>query len=197
MPADVARHYRDVLSPDPKVSKPAADWLLEHQPQHWSMLHTSLVPTIIGGGFRYNVIPSEAKATIDVRLHPQEDQTTFLDTLRGVIDDPNVEVRWGRERYRPAGGSRIDTEAFKMLEAQVTQHYDTMVLPTMGTGATDMAQIRSKGIQCYGIGPAIDSEDAPKGFGAHSDQERILERELHRFVRFQYDVVMELARARN
>jgi acetylornithine deacetylase/succinyl-diaminopimelate desuccinylase-like protein len=194
--ADEAKHYRDVLSADPKVSRAAADWLLEHQPQHWSMLHTSLVPTIIGGGFRYNVIPSEAKATIDVRLHPQEDQATFLDTVRRVIDDPNVEVRWGRERYRPAGESRIDTEAFKMLEAQVTQHYDAMVFPTMGTGATDMAQIRSKGIQCYGIGPAIDSEDAPRGFGAHSDQERILERELHRFVRFQHDLVMELARAR-
>jgi hypothetical protein len=59
-----------------------------------------------------------------------------------------------------------------------------------------MAQIRSKGIQCYGIGPAADTEDGPKGFGAHSDQERILESELHRFVRFQYDVVLELARAR-
>ena len=47
-----------------------------------------------------------------------------------------------------------------------------------------------------GIGPAIDSEDGPKGFGAHSDQERILESELHRFVRFQYDVVLELARRR-
>ena len=63
----------------------------------------------------------------------------------------------------------------------------------MGTGATDMAQVRSKGIQCYGIGPAIDSEDAARGFGAHSDQERILESELHRFVHFQYDVVMDSA----
>ena len=66
----------------------------------------------------------------------------------------------------------------------------------MGTGATDMSNIRAKGIMCYGIGPAIDSEDGPKGFGAHSDQERILETELHRFVRFQYDVVTELARSR-
>jgi acetylornithine deacetylase/succinyl-diaminopimelate desuccinylase-like protein len=195
-PADVAQRYRDVLSPDPKVSTAAANWLLENEPAHWSMLHTSLVPTIIGGGFRYNVIPSEAKATIDVRLHPDEDQAGFLDQVRKVIDDPNVEVRWGRERYRPAGGSKIDTEAFAVLEAQTKKHYDTIVLPTMGTGATDMAQIRSKGIQCYGIGPALDTEDGPKGFGAHSDQERILETELHRFVRFQYDVVMELARAR-
>jgi hypothetical protein len=59
-----------------------------------------------------------------------------------------------------------------------------------------MAQIRSKGVQCYGIGPAVDSEDAAKGFGAHSDQERILEVELHRFVRFLHDVVMDLAGSR-
>ena len=193
---EVAQKYRDVLSPDPKLSKPAADWLLENQPAHWSMLHTSLVPTIIDGGFRYNVIPSEAKATIDVRLHPDEDQSAFLDQVRKVINDPAVEVRWGRDRYRPAGGSRIDTEAYAVLEAQLKKHYNTVVLPTMGTGATDMAQIRSKGIQCYGVGPALDTEDGPKGFGAHSDQERILESELHRFVRFQYDVVMQLAGAR-
>jgi acetylornithine deacetylase/succinyl-diaminopimelate desuccinylase-like protein len=196
VPAERAKIYRDVLNPDPKTSKAAADWMLDNEPNHWSMLHTSLVPTIVDGGFRYNVIPSEAKATIDVRLHPDEDQAGFLDQVRKVVNDPNVEVRWGRERYRPAGGSRIDTEAYAVLEAQTKKHYNTIVLPTMGTGATDMAQIRSKGIQCYGIGPAIDTEDGPKGFGAHSDQERILETELHRFVRFQYDVVLELARAR-
>ena len=61
----------------------------------------------------------------------------------------------------------------------------------MSTGATDMAYLRAKGIQCYGIGPATDIEDGPKGFGAHSDQERILESELYRFVRFYYDVVLD------
>jgi acetylornithine deacetylase/succinyl-diaminopimelate desuccinylase-like protein len=116
--------------------------------------------------------------------------------VRKVVNDPNVEVRWGRERYRPAGGARIDTEAFRVLEAQTTRHYNTVVLPTMGVGATDMSNLRAKGIECYGIGPALDSEDNGKGFGAHSDQERILESELHRFVRFQQDVVLELARAR-
>jgi acetylornithine deacetylase/succinyl-diaminopimelate desuccinylase-like protein len=196
VPADVAKMYRDILNPDPKVSKVASDWLLNNEPHHWSMVHTSLVPTIVTGGFRYNVIPSETKATIDVRLHPDEDQSAFLDMVRKVVNDPGVEVRWGRERYRPAGGARIDTEAYRVLEAQTTKHYNTTVLPTMGTGATDMSNLRAKGIECYGIGPALDTEDNQKGFGAHSDQERILESELHRFVRFQYDVVLELARAR-
>jgi hypothetical protein len=74
--------------------------------------------------------------------------------------------------------------------------YGVEVLPTMSTGASDKAQIRSKGVQCYGVGPAIDYEDGGKGFGAHSDQERILEAELHKFVRWQYDVVMDVARAK-
>jgi acetylornithine deacetylase/succinyl-diaminopimelate desuccinylase-like protein len=196
VPEDVAQKYRDVLNPDPKVSAPAAEWLLDNQPQHWSMLHTSLVPTIVDGGYRYNVIPSEAKAIVDVRLHPEEDQTTFLDRVRAVVNDPSIEVRWWRDPYRPAGASRLNTEAYNVLQAQLKAHYGAVTLPMMGTGATDMAQVRSKGIQCYGIGPAIDSEDAGKGFGAHSDQERILESELHRFVRLQHDVVLELARAR-
>ena len=92
--------------------------------------------------------------------------------------------------------ARIDTEAYRVLESQTTKHYSTTVLPTMGVGATDMSNLRAKGIECYGIGPALDTEDGPKGFGAHSDQERILESELHRFVRFQYAVVLELARTR-
>ena len=46
-----------------------------------------------------------------------------------------------------------------------------------------------------GIGAAIDVEDQVKGFGMHSDQERLLESELHRFVRFNWEIVTALARA--
>ena len=59
-----------------------------------------------------------------------------------------------------------------------------------------MAYMRARGTQCYGIGPVTDDEDGPLGYGAHSDLERILENELQRFVRFQYDVVVELAKAK-
>ena len=70
------------------------------------------------------------------------------------------------------------------------------VLPSMSTGATDMQRLRAKGVQCVGIGAAIDVEDQAKGFGMHSDQERLRASELYRFVRFNWDVVTALARAR-
>ena len=59
--------------------------------------------------------------------------------------------------------------------------------------AQDAARLE---MQCYGIGPAVDLEDGPKGFGMHSDQERLLERELYRFVQLTYEVVLDLARPR-
>jgi acetylornithine deacetylase/succinyl-diaminopimelate desuccinylase-like protein len=196
-PPDVAKHYRDVLSKDPAVQKAADDWLFEHEPRHSSMLRTSASPNIITGGYRFNVIPSQATATVDVRLLPDEDQPAFLEMVKKIVNDPAVDVRYPEAAIRPPGlEARLDSEAFKAIEAAVTRIYSTTTLPAMSTGATDMAQLRAKGVQCFGIGPATDMEDGPKGFGAHSDQERLLETELHRFVRFNWEVVTSLARAK-
>jgi acetylornithine deacetylase/succinyl-diaminopimelate desuccinylase-like protein len=194
-PEDAAR-YRALLSPDPKISKPADDYMRKNEPRHWSMLRTSLSPTIITGGYRTNVIPSEGTATIDTRLAPDEDANTFLELVRQAVNDPQVEISYGaRDTRPPTPPMKLDSPAFQALEANITKHYKTVTLPTMSTGATDMAFLRRTGVQCYGIGPATDSEDGPKGFGAHSDQERILEAELHRFVRFNWDAVVDLAKA--
>ena len=195
-PEEAAR-YRDILSPDPKISGPADAYLRKNEPSHWSMLRTSLSPTMITGGYRTNVIPSEGTATIDTRLAPDEDPAKFLELVKQVVNDPQVEVSYGaRDTRPPTPTAKLDSDAFKAIEANITKHYKAVTLPTMSTGATDMAFLRQKGMQCYGIGPALDSEDGPKGFGAHSDQERILESELYRFVRFTWDAVVDLARAK-
>ena len=197
-PSGQARYYRDVLSPDPKVARAADDWLFENEPRHSSMLRTSVSPNIIQGGYRSNVIPSEGKATLDVRMVPDEDRPAFLEQVKKIVNDPAVEAHFasaGAERPAP-GAARLDSEVFKAVEAAVTKIYNTVTLPSMSTGATDMAQVRMKGTQCVGIGSAIDVEDQAKGFGMHSDQERLLESELHRFVRFNWEIVNALARAR-
>jgi acetylornithine deacetylase/succinyl-diaminopimelate desuccinylase-like protein len=188
-----AQRYRDAISPDPKAAAAADAYLREHEPRHASMLRTSASPNIFNAGYRVNVIPSEATATLDVRMLPDEDPQAFLQAVKDVINDPSIEVTFAARDVRPGGTTRLNTEAFSTIEANITKHYKTITLPTMSTGATDMAYLRARGIQCYGVGPATDIEDGPKGYGAHSDQERILESELHRFVRFHYDVVVDLA----
>ena len=185
-----------MLSPDAKKRETADDWLFENEPRHSSMLRTSISPNIVVGGYRSNVIPSEAKATLDVRALPDDNPGRFLETVKAIVNDPAVEVRFAEQDIPPSGAeTRLDSDAFRAIEAANRRVYDAVTLPMMTPAATDMSYLRAKGMQSFGIGPATDSEDGPKGFGAHSDQERILESELHRFVRFNWDVATSLAAA--
>lgn len=190
--ADDARQLQAVLSDDPKEVERGVRYLQEHLPEYAALLRTSISPTIVQGGFRYNVVPSEAKATLDMRLLPDESPDQVLNMLRTVVNDPSVEVTFAARdgEQRPPGGTSINTDAFRAIEQAVTKHYGTITIPTMSAGASDKAQMRSKGVQCYGVGPGNDAEDAPMGFGGHADQERILERDLHEFVRFYWDVLL-------
>lgn len=193
-PPDAGERYLAVL--DSGRASEADEYFLAYEPRHASMLRSSLSPTIFEAGYRINVIPSEARASIDFRALPDEDIDSFLNSVREVIGDDSVEVSLGARNTRPAGQASIDTVAFSTIEQKTQDHYGVITLPIMSTGATDMAYLRARGVQCYGIGPAIDREDAALGFGAHSDQERILISELNRFLRFNWDVVVDLAGAK-
>jgi acetylornithine deacetylase/succinyl-diaminopimelate desuccinylase-like protein len=192
-----AARYRAVLNPGTPAAAAAIDELAATEPGRATMLRSSISPTIVDGGYRVNVIPSEAKATLDVRLAPGDDQASFLEALRKVINDPAVKVEWALRDRRPlTSPAKLDSELFRTLESVSSREYDAPVLPAMLGGATDMAFLRDKGMQCYGVGPAIDVGEGQRGFGAHSDQERILEKELYRFVRFNFGVVSDIARSR-
>ena len=131
------------------------DYFAKAEPRLASSVRSSISPNIIQGGYRINVIPSEAKASLDVRLISGQDPEAFLNEVRKVVNDPAIRVEWIPRDVRPATPSaRLDSEVFKVLESAYARLYDTAVLPTMSTGATDMAYLRAKGIQCYGVGPA-------------------------------------------
>ena len=110
-----AKYYRDVISPDPKLANAAADWLFEHEPRHASMVRTSVSPNIFTGGYRSNVIPSEAKARLDVRMVPGEDTTALLEQIRKAIDDPGGR-RAVRGRRWPASADSRDADRFRAVQ---------------------------------------------------------------------------------
>ena len=63
---------------------------------------------------------------------------------------------------------------------------------SMLTGATDMAQLRAKGVQAYGFGPIVDETEIEL-HGAHSDQERMLETSVYRMTEFLWNDLIEVA----
>ncbi len=187
-----AQRYKDLFNPAKAAA--ARDYLAEHEPGLYSMLHTSISPNIIQAGYQVNVIPSEARATLDIRALPGEDIDAFYAMMRKVINDPAVELVPETSNQRPAAApSSISNDAYRSVEAAYRKIYGVQTLPVMSTGATDMAFLRAKGVQCYGVGAMLDEEDAAKGFGAHSDQERILEEAIYKHTQFFWDAVTSIA----
>ena len=142
---------------------------------------------------RANVIPSEAEALIDIRALPDEDLPKFVERLREAVSDPQIEIKV--TSGRPAApASSLNTEMFAALEgAQKRLYPESITIPILLPGATDMSPLRAKGIQAYGIGPVVDSEETD---GAHANDERILEKSLYDFVRFVWHAVLEVAAAK-
>lgn len=186
--------YRYNNIENPEEAGAIQQYFLEHFPYQYSISRTSVAPTVMDAGFRRNVIPSEASAMLDIRMLPDESVEEFYAKLAAVIDDPRVEII-PEKIYRPAAPpSEIDNEMFQTLERVALDMYPkSTVLPMMATGATDMAQVRAKGMQCYGIGPARSVEEINSGFGAHGDNERIEEDAFVGLVEYLWNVVIEIA----
>ena len=190
-PENAAR-YRAIVAG--QIPATLETYLADKEPQHNSMLRTSVVPTILRAGVGPNVIPSQAEATFDVRALPDEDIPKFFETMTKVVGDPAVKVEPITTNLRPVSApSKLDSEMYHALErASAALYPGAVVLPSMSTGATDMAQLRAKGIQSYGIGPA-STEDDSVNYGAHSDVERLSEASLYQFVEFTWRAAMEVA----
>jgi len=162
-----------------------------------SMLRTSIVATMINGGFRLNVIPADAQATLDVRALPDENIEQLMETLSRVIADPEIEVKRASnvQPDRPAGPpSSIHSEMFEALERSQARFFPGAVtVPIMLPGATDSAQLRAKGVQAYGIGIPRTEEDASR---VHGNDERVSIDALGQFIAFLNEAVIEVAASR-
>jgi acetylornithine deacetylase/succinyl-diaminopimelate desuccinylase-like protein len=189
-PENAAR-YNALLNP--RTAEPAQRYLEQYEPQSYSMLRTSVVPTMLKAGVGANVIPSEAEATLDIRALPDEDIAKFYAEMGKIIGDPEVKIVPLPATRPPSPATKLDTEMYRVLERVSKRMYPGVtVLPSMSTGSSDKAQLRAKGQQSYGIGPAGTREDFTK-FGAHSDVERLAEPSIYPFVEFVWSAVTEVA----
>jgi acetylornithine deacetylase/succinyl-diaminopimelate desuccinylase-like protein len=157
-----------------------------------SMLRTSVSPTLVNGGFRSNVIPSQAEATLNVRMIPGTDPDSVAALLRRVVDDPQVEVVYTPPTRPEAPGvpfSGAVVEAVQKVCARMVP--GVPVVPLLSTGATDSADLREAGIQAYGLLPfPLTTEDVG---GMHGDNERMPVGSLGFGLQMMYRVTREVA----
>lgn len=145
---------------------------LSREPLHNAIVRTGQSLTLLNGGIRNNVIPSEGTATFNTRVLPNDDVTAIVAAFNRVGGEKQVTFALsGTPRIAPPV-SPVTTALYQAMEAAaVAMVPTTTVIPFMSTGGTDGAALREKGIPTYGILPMpLPMEDELR---MHGDNERV------------------------
>ena len=170
----------------------AAD-VLSIEPLHNAVLRSGISLTLMNGGIRSNVIPSEASATFNVRVLPNDDVRAVVQAMNRVGGETQVTFELDGDPVESPPPSPVATALFQAMErAAKTMEPRTTVIPFMSTGATDGAALRAKGIPTYGILPMpLPMEDELR---MHGDNERVPVAALGWATEYLYRVLSDVVR---
>jgi len=167
---ETAKWLRVIDAPD--RGEHAQRVVSEMNPMWNSMMRDTIAPTILQAGVRVNVIPSEAKAMLNVRLLPGDTITALVNELNKLVNDPQVKLEVLPEGGLATPDSSMETPLYALITQQCAKEFGgAPVLPFLSTGATDSAQLRLHNVQAYGLRPIPMTEEDDSR--VHGDNERI------------------------
>ncbi len=182
----IVRRYFEALAPleDEETSKwmrvvdtsdrgeHAQRFLADANPLWNSMMRDTIAPTILQAGVRSNVIPSEARAVLNIRLIPGDTIDVLVNDLKKLVNDPQIRFDIAPEGGLAAPNSSMENDFYNLITRVSAQEFGGVpVIPFMSTGATDSAQLRLHGVQAYGLRPfPINEADDAR---VHGDEERL------------------------
>lgn len=213
-PEPHATQFRNLLSDDP-VKVATADKFLSEDTLLHAIMRDTIAPVLMNAGFRGNVIPGSAEATINFRTIPGTTPEELIAEIRKVIPDPRVDIEVASmsltrspmtpeqkkqaDAYVMAGRnskpSPQDNELYRALVGSAGKVYPTAkVTPYLFQAGTDASAWRSKGIPVYGIYPyPIDHEDLKR---MHGNDERVPVSSLETGVELIYQTLLAVAASR-
>ena len=112
--------------------------MLESTPAGSAQLRTVIAPTIINGGNKENVLPPDARAIVNFRIHPTDSIESVRQHVTAAINDPQVSVKVMPGAREPSGISDVDGEAYQHLSQTIRDSFgNTLVTPNLTVVGTD------------------------------------------------------------
>ena len=188
----MAGYFADLLGTDSTRVR-RADREISKDPLLHALMRNTLAPVLLNAGFRGNVIPGSAEATINARLIPGAKPEDIVRDLQRVIGDSTIEVHPSNTIPWPQGlaPSSENTDLYRALEKSARQQFSAEVTPYLFQAGTDAPTWRSRGIPVYGIYPyPIDAEDLTR---MHGNDERVSIESLRQGTEMIYRTLVDVA----
>ncbi len=201
----LSKYFQSLLSSkDPKLIREADREISKNALLH-ALMRNTIAPVFLKAGFRGNVIPGSAEATLNLRIIPGTGLQKVIADIREATGDPHVEVSL------PSGdspeGARLEgfvkkaanlqpssknTELYRALEVSARAIWPgTPVTTYLFQAGTDAIAWRSRGVPVYGIYPfPITAEDLTR---MHGNDERVPVESLEQGTEMIYKTLLRVA----
>jgi len=192
----LAQQALSVLLQNPAMADQILDMLAQRDramaEEIRATLRMTIAPTIVHGGVKENIIPSECEAVFDCRILPGQKPADALNEIKGLLKDVDMEkLEFEVIESSEPSESPMDTPLYKQIVNTIREFEpDCGVAPILLTGGTDSRYFRGVGSVCYGFQPM--RADLPYGEMlrmVHGVDERISIKNLVFGTSVLYDIV--------
>ncbi|HEY8568385.1 M20 family peptidase [Microbulbifer sp.] len=145
--------------------------VLEKQGSTAAMLRTTTAPTMLSASVKDNVLPINATATVNFRLHPRDSIDDVLQHVETVIDDERIDVvmRSGTSASRV---SSDEAPGFHLLADTSRALFGPVIAaPGLTIAGTDSRRYEEVADNSYRFNPMLVTREDVHGF--HGTNERI------------------------
>jgi len=147
------------LLANPELSDQILDELAKTAPQLAEeirpRLRMTITPTIIRGGVKENIIPSECETVFDCRILPGQESAQAIGLIKALLEEVDSEkLVFESLQVQEPSESKVETPLFDAISAVLREFEpNSGVTPMLATGGTDSRFFRRMGSVCYGFQP--------------------------------------------
>ena len=154
-----------------------------------AMLRTTTAPTMLSGSIKTNVLPIEAVATVNFRLHPRDTVEGVIEHVRSVVESGSVSVRVQEGAGTPASAvSDWHSPGFKAIEQALRQNFaDIVVSPGLMVAGSDSKHYAKAADNAFRFNPMVVTQEDLTGF--HGTNEKIAVANLAQAVRVYMQII--------
>ena len=155
-----------------------------------AMVRTTIAPTRLSGGSANNVLPSQASATVNLRLALGETVQSAVETLRHKINDEEVTIEVLEGNDASPESPSIGAQFELIAEAVRSSHPEAITVPYVTMAATDSRYFHEYFPATYRFAPLM--MNAEQRAAIHGIDERVAISELERGTLFHRTLIERL-----
>ncbi len=152
-----------------------------------AMIRTTTAPTMLSGSIKTNVLPIEAVATVNFRIHPRDNVDSIIEHVEKTVAADSISVR-SRGGRNASVVSDWQSDGFRLIAKSLREVYgDVVITPGLMIAASDSRHYGQIADNAFRFNPFIVNPTDMTGF--HGTNEKISVENLMQGVRGYIQII--------